>query len=298
MPGCSDRPAAPIDAALARRLIEKQFPRWAGLPIHAVEPGGWDNRSFRLGSDMVVRLPSSGAYAAQVEKEQRWLPCLAPHLPLAIPAPLACGGPGEGYPWRWSVYSWIDGDTLDRRTLSDPLALVRALAAFLRALHRIDPADGPTPGPHNCHRGAPLEYYDEEARAAIAALGDTTDAPAALAVWEAALGSRGRHARVWLHGDLSAANLLLRHGALSAVIDFGCCGVGDPACDLMLAWSFFDASERAAFRAELPLDPETWARGRGWALWKAAITLAAPEHPARAAAALVLAQVLARPDRA
>ena len=281
-----------IDADLVRRLIAAQFPAWAGLPVRKVEPQGSDNRSFRLGSDMVVRLPSSASYSAQVEKEQHWLPVLAEKLPLPIPIPLALGEPGEGYPWRWSIYRWLEGETLGRATVRDPLELARSLAAFLLSLQRIDPMGGPPPGAHNFYRGAPLEVYDGEARDAMARLGGSIDGSRAIQVWEEALGSRWTRAPVWLHGDMSPGNLLVRDGVLAAVIDFGCCAVGDPACDLMLAWSFFDSAERAAFRAELPLDSDTWARGRGWALWKAAITLAAEGDPRREAAGIMLSRVL------
>jgi aminoglycoside phosphotransferase (APT) family kinase protein len=285
-----------IDTELVRRLIAAQFPGWAGIPVRKVEPGGWDNVTVRLGAGMVVRLPSSASYAAQVEKEQQWLPVLAPRLPLPVPTPLALGEPGLGYPWHWSVYTWIEGETLARHRLRDPARLAGALASFLRALQSIDAAGGPPPGDHNFGRGGPLERYDAEARAAIAQLGGSVDTTKALAVWEAALGSRWGGAPVWLHGDVSAANLLLGNGELSAVIDLGCCAVGDPACDLMPAWSFFQPAERATFRAALPLDPQTWARARGWALWKAAITLAAGAGRS-GAAGLVLAQVLSDPDR-
>ena len=282
-----------IDLHLVRRLIAAQFPHWAALPLREVEPGGWDNRSFRLGEDMLVRLPSSESYAAQVEKEQRWLPVLREKLPLPIPTPLALGEPGPGFPRHWSVYGWMEGETLSRHNVEDALELARSLAAFLLSLQRIDATDGPPPGPHNFHRGGPLEHYEAETRDVIARLGDDIDAPAALRVWEEALGSHWPHAPVWLHGDMSPGNLLVRNGELAAVIDFGCCAIGDPACDLMPAWSFFDPAERAAFRAALPLDPATWARGRGWALWKALVTLAQRDAGRRDAATFMLAQVLA-----
>lgn len=282
-----------IDPALVARLIETQFPRWADLPVAAIEPGGWDNRSFRLGDRMVVRLPSAAHYSAQIEKEQRWLPILARELPLPIPVPLALGRPGENYPWHWSVYTWLEGETAARRRPADSLQFAHSLAAFLVALHRIDASAGPAPGDHNFHRGAPLDHYDRETRDAIARLGASIDAAKAVGVWEAALATRRRQPPVWLHGDISPENLLVVDGELSAIIDFGGCGVGDPACDLVMAWSFFGPRERAAFRAELPLDAGTWARGRGWALWKALITLAGPSGGAQSDRAdLTLAQAL------
>ena len=266
--------AEPIDAGLVRRLIRAQFPQWADLRVEPVAFGGWDNRSFRLGERMVARLPSGESYAPQVEKEQHWLPLLAPMLPLAIPVPLAMGQPGEGFAWRWSVYTWLEGETADRSPIGDLRSFAVSLAHFMKALQRIEPTGGPPSGPHNFGRGGPLAVYDVEARRAIALLGDRVDAEAATGAWEAALAAAWHGPPVWLHGDLSPGNLLVRGGALKAVIDFGCCAVGDPACDLALAWTFFDADERAAFRAALAPHRDEWRRGRGWALWKALIVWA------------------------
>jgi aminoglycoside phosphotransferase (APT) family kinase protein len=267
------RPA--IDVALVARLVAEQFPQWAGLPIRPVVLGGWDNRTFHLGERMTVRLPSARRYARQVEKEQRWLPRLAPGLPLPIPAPLAMGAPGQGYPWPWSVYGWLDGETASAATIGDLPRFAANLAGFLSALQRIDATDGPAAGPHSFWRGGPLATYDAETRTAIAALDGRIDARAVTAVWEAALAADWDGPPVWVHGDMAAGNLLVDNGRLSAVIDFGCSCVGDPACDLAVAWTFFDGRAREAFRAALPLDPGTWARGRGWTLWKALIVYAA-----------------------
>ncbi|MES0036801.1 phosphotransferase [Mesorhizobium sp. M0046] len=173
----------PIDAALVRRLIAAQFPEWADLPVEPVEPGGWDNRTFRLGDRMSVRLPSAAAYVAQVEKEHRWLPRLAPHLPLPIPVPLAKGAPGEGYPWPWSVYRWLGGRPAAGELIADLTEFARSLAGFLVALYRIDAVGGPPAGQHNFHRGGRLSVYDAETRAALSALGGRIDKAAAEAVW-------------------------------------------------------------------------------------------------------------------
>lgn len=254
-------------AALVRRLLAAQFPRWAHLPITPVPSAGTDNALYRLGDDMVVRLPRIHWAVGQVDKEQRWLPRLAPLLPLDIPVPLAAGAPGAGYPWRWSVYRWLDGEnaTLDR--LADPGQAAADLAGFVAALQRIDATGGPPPGDHNSWRGVPLARRDAATRAAIAALRGILDTDAATTAWEAALAAPAWGGPpVWLHGDLQAGNLLARDGRLSAVIDFGCLGVGDPACDLLPAWSLFTAETRPVFRAALAVDDATWARGRGWAL--------------------------------
>jgi aminoglycoside phosphotransferase (APT) family kinase protein len=287
-------PDVHVDAPLVARLIAAQFPQWAGLAVTPVEAGGWDNRTFHLGDAMSVRLPSAAAYAAQVEKEQRWLPKLAPHLPLPIPAPLAMGRPSEEFPWHWSVYRWLEGESAKSARFDDRRAFAVELARFLLALQRIDAADGPAPGAHNFFRGGPPSIYDGETRAAIAALGGLIDAAAAAEVWDAALAATWGGAPVWLHGDVEAGNLLVRDGRLSAVIDFGSSGVGDPACDLSIAWTLFDGESRAAFREALGADRAMWARARGWTLWKATITLAQQQSDSPAGAKLrrVIEQVV------
>ncbi len=264
-----------IDADLVSRLITAQFPHWADLPIRPVDAQGRDNRTFRLGEHMAVRLPSAGPYAAQVEKEQAWLPRLAPRLPLPIPMPLALGAPGETYPWPWSVYRWLEGETASAAAIADLPHFAEDLVAFLLALQQIEAAEGPAAGAHSFWRGGPLATYAAETRQAIAALGHRIDGAGATRVWEGALAAEWRGPPVWFHGDIAAGNLLTREGRLAAVIDFGCCGVGDPACDLAIAWTFFEGESRAAFRAALSLDDGAWRRARGWALWKALITLAA-----------------------
>jgi len=262
-----------IDAALVTRLIARQFPRWTHLSVRPVDAGGWDNRTFRLGDEMSVRLPSAAAYAAQVDKEQVWLPRLAPQLPLAIPRPLARGAPDLGYPWPWSVYEWIAGECATREGIADLGAFAIDLGTFIAALQRSDTTGAPAPGTHNFWRGGPLAVYDEETRNAIDALGDRVDRSTARRAWDAALAAAWRGKPVWVHGDVATGNLLVRDGRLAAVIDFGCAAVGDPACDTVIAWTFLSGASRRAFRSTLGVDAATWARGRGWALWKALITL-------------------------
>lgn len=265
-----------INASLVERLIATQFPQWADLAIMPVEFDGWDNRTFRLGEDMAVRLPSAEWYVAQVEKEQRWLPKLAPHLPLPIPVPLAMGIPADGYPWHWSVYQWLEGEIATVARINDKDQFAIMLAQFLGALQQIDPTGGPPPGWHNFFRGGPLKTYDAQTRDAISTLHGRIDTDTVTEVWDAALDADWHGTPVWFHGDVSAGNLLVRNGSLIAVIDFGCSGVGDPSCDLAIAWTLFSGESRETFRAALPLDSATWARGRGWTLWKGLITFA--EH--------------------
>lgn len=267
-----------IDTDLVRRLVATQFPQWAHLPIKPVQFGGWDNKTFHLGHDMSVRLPSAEGYAGQVEKEHRWLPVLAPHLPLPIPVPLAMGAPGEGYPWHWSIYKWLEGDPASLEKITDLRRFAIDLANFLTALQRIDPTGGPPAGPHSFYRGGPLTVYDAETHQAIEALEGHIDTHAATEVWQTALDATWHGPPVWVHGDVAVGNLLVKDGRLSAVIDFGCSAVGDPACDLVIAWTFLSGESREAFYAGVPVDGAAWARGRGWALWKALITLAYYMH--------------------
>ncbi|HEU0304474.1 MAG TPA: aminoglycoside phosphotransferase family protein [Gaiellaceae bacterium] len=265
---------AAITPELVSRLVAAQFPEWAGLPVAPVELDGWDNTTFRLGEKLSVRLPSADSYVAQVEKEHRWLPVLAPQVPLPIPQPVAKGRPGPGFPRPWSVYRWLPGEPATGGRVDDLERFAVDLAGFLAALYAVDPAGGPAAGKHSFHRGAPPAVYDEQARESITALAGEIDADAATEAWEAALAATWQGPPVWVHGDVTGSNLLVERGRLGAVIDFGCSAVGDPSCDTTIAWTFFSGSSRDAFRELLPVDEATWARGRGWALWKAMLTLA------------------------
>jgi aminoglycoside phosphotransferase (APT) family kinase protein len=263
-----------ITADLAAGLVGEQFPAWADLPIAPVSFNGWDNTTFRLGSELSVRLPNGEGYAAAVAKEHRWLPVLAPELPLPIPQAVALGRPGCGYPWPWSINRWLEGEPASLARIDDLNAFAADLGDFLTALGAIDPVDGPPPGPHSAHRGGPVAYFDdEEIPAAIELVADRVDVDTVRDAWRAALSSSWERPPVWVHGDVAGANLLVIDGALSAVIDFGCSAVGDPACDLVMAWTFFDGDSSERFRHHLSLDEATWARGRGWALWKALVTI-------------------------
>ena len=264
---------ADITPDLVSRLLADQFPQWAGLPVRPVEADGVDNTSFRLGQTMSVRLPSADAYVEQVDKEHRWLPVLAGQLPLPIPEPLAKGVPGNGFPRPWSVYRWIDGDPATAEGVADMPGFAADLADFLVALYQIDPAGGPGPGTHNFFRGGPVAVYDGETQDALAALQGQIDTALAAEVWRTALRASWQGPPVWFHGDAQPGNLLVRDGKLSAVIDFGTSGVGDPACDTTIAWTFLSGESSRVFTERLPFDEATWARGRGWAIWKAMIVL-------------------------
>jgi aminoglycoside phosphotransferase (APT) family kinase protein len=258
-----------ITADVAARLVAGQFPQWASLPVVPVKLNGWDNVTFRLGDELSIRLPSADRYVAQVGKEHHWLPVLAPRLPLPIPEPVAMGRPSDEFPRPWSVYRWIAGEPASADQVTDPTGFACSLAGFLTALRAIDASDGPPAGAHNFFRGGPLATYDEQTRQLIRLTADDIDAGAATTVWDAALASTWEQAPVWVHGDVTGSNLLIADGALRAVIDFGGMAVGDPACDLGMEWTFFTGDSTAVFRRGLHLDEATWARGRGWALWKA-----------------------------
>ncbi|MFI9456384.1 aminoglycoside phosphotransferase family protein [Amycolatopsis sp. NPDC052450] len=263
-----------VEVAQVRGLVAEQFPWWAGLPIRAVAESGWDNVTFRLGEEMVARLPSAAEYALAVDKEQRWLPSLAPRLPLPIPVPLAKGRPGAGYPFPWSVYRWLDGEPASASRISDPVRFGLDLAGFLAALRKVDAADGPQPGKHNWFRGATLRTYDAQAERALTALDGDIDVGLAREIWQTALDAPWDGVDFWFHGDVAPGNLLLDGGELAAVIDFGTCGVGDPSCDTAIAWTLLSTDGRQAFRDRLSVDDAAWARGRGWALWKTLVACA------------------------
>ena len=253
-----------VDAALVATLIAAQFPQWANLPVVQLPSAGTDHAMYRLSDDMVVRLPRMPGVARQVDTEQRWLPHLAPHLPLQVPVLLGRGVPGQGFPMQWSVYDWLDGENAFDRPIVDMRDAAIVLGGFVAALRRVDVTGGP-----QSFRGGPVSASGYDVRAPIRDLGadGTIDGEAATAAWEQVLalpqwaGEPG-----WLHGDLMPGNLLTRHGRLTGIIDFGVLGIGDPACDLIPAWYLFGGDTRELFRTAADVDDITWARGRGWAL--------------------------------
>lgn len=259
------------DVLLVRRLLTSQFPQWADLAIKPVRSTGTDKAIFRLGNDMSVRLPRIDWALDQVDKEHEWMPRIAPHLPLSIPTPLAKGKPDQGYPYNWSVYRWLEGENATIDQIVDPCQTATELAQFITALQQIDTTGGPLAAEHNL-RGVPLKTRDQVTRESIANLKGMIDTNVALAVWEETLQApEWSNKPVWFHGDLLIGNVLFNRGRLSAVIDFGGLGIGDPACDLMIAWSLFSGESRDVFREKLNFDDATWARGRGQALSQAVI---------------------------
>ncbi|GGH23554.1 aminoglycoside phosphotransferase family protein [Paenibacillus segetis] len=261
-----------INKELVQQLIDQQFPQWSGLLISPVEKSGHDNRTFHLGDKRTVRLPSGPEYAPQVVKELAWLPKLQPFLSLPISTPLAKGESTKDYPFPWSINLWIEGDTVNYNRVTDLNQLAVDLAALLKELQSIDTSGGPVAGEHNFYRGGLLSVYHHETQTALEELKSELPTDKINDIWSLALESKWQSTPVWVHGDIAPGNLLVKNGKLCGVIDFGILGMGDPACDYAMAWTFFDQDSRRTFYNSLGCDEDTWNRARGWALWKALIT--------------------------
>lgn len=258
-----------IDQSLVRLLLKEQFPQWADLPISPVKSAGTDNAIYRLGEDKCVRLPRVPSAAKEVEKEQLWLPVFASTLPLVIPVPIGNGATNSNYPFKWSVFTWIEGRDATIELITDQRQAATALAEFILTLQTINTTNAPL-----SRRGVPLAAQDQEVRQAINSLIGKIDTQAVITLWNNSLQVPNWDKNpVWSHGDLLPSNLLIQNGRLTAVIDFGLMGIGDPACDLIPAWSVFSVSGRQVFRSALGVDEATWLRGRGWALSVALIIL-------------------------
>lgn len=256
---------------LVRLLLQAQFPQWADLPIRRVASAGTMNFIYRLGDTMLVRLLRKASLLDQISKEYEWLPRLAPHLPLTVPKQLARGRPDQGYPFDWAVYEWLEGDNSAETPPHDLTQAALDLAQFLIALRQIDPSGAPLAEDVTV-RGMPLSLRDAQTRSAISAMEGMIDTKVATMIWETALAqSEPTEPTVWLHGDLLCGNVLVQDGRISAVIDFSKLCVGDPTCDLMIAWSLLDHNSRAIFRSALDVDSATWLRGMGHALSQAVV---------------------------
>lgn len=251
-----------INTSLVRQLLANQFKDWANLPLQVIRPEGTDNAMYKLGDDKVVRLPRTKGSAVSLEKERLLLPELAHHLPIAIPAIYRQGIPEADYPCPWLICEWLEGKTpIDENMLDHHQAAID-LGNFVSAMHKINLSNGP-----KCRRGQPISARDQETREGIASLRNMYDVSLLTDLWESVLEEpEWSEAPVWIHGDLHAGNLLAKDGRVMAVIDFGLAGVGDPACDIMVAWTFLTAETRNVFRSIVQPDDATWARGRGWAL--------------------------------
>jgi len=261
-----------FDEVLVRDLLAEQFPDWSTLPLRRIEPSGTDNAIFRLGDELSVRLPRRAGPSEPGSKELEWLPRLAPLLPVEIPVPVAQGRPSDAYPWFWEIHTWIEGETLPVEEI-DAIQAARDLAALVRALQQIETDGGEPVG-----RGEPLAGRDSAFRRWLEHFdGD----PRVTTEWERALAAPPWDGPpVWHHGDLDCRNWLVRESRVGAVIDWGSMGVGDPACDVMVAWKLHSAAARDAFRDALPTDDATWQRARGWAVSQAvgALSYYTPEN--------------------
>ncbi|KQX07506.1 MULTISPECIES: aminoglycoside phosphotransferase family protein [unclassified Leifsonia] len=261
----------PVDADLVRRLLAEQYPAWASLPVSPLATGTV-NAMFRLSDDKVVRLPFLERAAADILFEQRWLPVLGTALPVRLPRVLAVGAASLDYPCPWLVLDWLPGHTPMPGMLGPGLAdsLVGDLAGLLAALRRIDTADAP-PG----YRSGTFHGLDDAVRSSVAAVDDLVDAAPLISLWDDSLAAAPwSEPAVWTHGDLLSGNLLVDDGRLIGVLDLACAGVGDPACDLLAAWSILPPDARSRLRVVLDVDDDTWRRGRGWAIAQASIALA------------------------
>jgi aminoglycoside phosphotransferase (APT) family kinase protein len=281
---------AAIDQGLVRRLVASQFPAWAALPVSHASSAGTDNAMFRLGDDMAVRLPRVEWAAGSVEHEQRWLPVVGPRLPVATPEPLAMGEPGEGYPWRWSVYTWLEGVNPGEDDVTEQLVL--DIAGCLNVLHALDEPGGPAN-----HRGLTFDKRDGVTRESIAQLHGMVDTDAVTALWDEAFGlPTCEPPGTWIHADIAPGNLLVRGGRLCGLIDFAGVSRGDPAVDVCVAWNLLPRRLRPVFREALEIDDDTWLRSRAWALSQACLQLPYykdTNKPLAAQARRVIAEVLA-----
>ncbi len=264
-----------ITVNLASMLIAKQFPEFAHLKIESVTQQGHDNRTYRLGKDMLIRMPTAESYALKVPKEQKLLPKIAPYLSVHIPVPIKMGEPSQDYPYPFSIYKWLEGTSINLLKLDKKIfeQLAFDLANFLKELQSINHIEGPIPGQHNWWRGDHVSVYDKGAREQISKLINTIDANKAINLWEKACQTRWDNPPVWIHGDFAIGNMLIHNHKLSAIIDFGGMAIGDPACDLVIAWTFLSGKSREIFIQEMALDDNTWLRARAWALWKATYEL-------------------------
>ena len=260
---------------LAGKLIADQFPEYANLPIISVEKQGHDNRTFKLGDTMLIRMPTEESYALKVPKEQELLPRLKSYFTIPIPEPIKMGYPSSDYPFHFSIYKWLEGSsantlTMDNKNLE---SIAFHLATFLKELQNIRDLEGPAPGQHNWWRGDHVSVYDEGARKQMSELTNVINSNKAINLWGQACKTRWNTNPVWIHGDFASGNIIIQNGRLAGVIDFGGMGVGDPACDLVIHWTFLKGKSREIFKNVMALDSDTWLRAKAWALWKATYEL-------------------------
>lgn len=259
-----------IDSTLVHTLLQHQCPQWAHLPLLVIPSSGTDHALFRLGDDFIVRLPRIDWAAAPIDKEYDWLPQIATYLTTPIFTPIFKGSPNAIYPWSWLIAKWHKGHNPKAERADEYGRLAEDLAHFLNQFHAIPLTSGPP-----SRRGTPLTDLNEETQSAIHLLDGEINIPAITDLWQQLMNTPPwPQASVWVHGDFLPGNILIQNNRLSAVIDFSDLGIGDPACDLVIAWSLLNVTSRSVFRNHLTyMDDHTWMRGKGWALSVALIML-------------------------
>lgn len=264
-----------ININIAQRLIYEQFPEYKNLIIKEVEEQGHDNRTYRLGNDLLIRLPTDSHYALKVPKEQELLPQLGKYLSINIPTPVKMGKPSKSFPYPFSIYKWLDGKSINLLNLNTQELCVLAydLAQFLKELQKINLVSGPKPGQHNWWRGDHISIYSKNAESQIKMLSDFIDTSKALNLLKEACATKWEKDPVWIHGDFAIGNMLAQNNKLAGIIDFGGMAIGDPACDLVIAWTYLSDDARILFINEMDMDDQTWLRSKAWALWKATFEL-------------------------
>lgn len=265
-----------INEIIAQQLITEQFPEFKNFEIKSIKTQGHDNRTFRLGNDLLIRLPNAQRYASSIEKEQIWLPQFAPHIATMIPKPINLGQPTSYYPFSWSIYQWIEGESANN-LMQDNLDLpiiAEQLAQFLTELAAINTKNGSHPGPENFYRGGRLRIYYKQTQAALQKLSSSIDVAAYEQLWHQAVQNGWLCDPVWIHGSMNPSNIIIEDKQLKSVIDFSRIAVGEPSCDLVMAWTFFDETSKQIFKENLNYKENIWENGRAWALWKSLITLA------------------------
>ncbi|POF30024.1 aminoglycoside phosphotransferase family protein [Roseibium marinum] len=268
-----------IDEHTVAQLIHQQFPHLSRLPIAQVKKQGWDNRTFKLGDALSVRLPSNASYADAVRKEADVLMTLAKHLRVEVPEVVAVGAPSEEFPLPWSIRRWVEGDTLENTQGVEQDAFAISLGNTLADLRAIKTSRGPYAGRHSFFRGCHPSVYGDEVQKSLEILESKVDAARCLDIWQRCITSAWKDKPVWFHGDVAVGNIIVENSTVKALIDFGTCGIGDPACDFAMAWTYFDVESRGIFRSACAIDGDTWQRARGWALWKALVCLSGLSNP-------------------
>ncbi len=262
-----------ISIELVKELIDSQFPEYSQYELTEVDFQGVDNRTFRIGNKYLARLPSAKCYEGQVLKEQKFLPLLKIHLSYNIPTFVKIGKPSKNYPFNWSIYEWIEGKSLNLvdQEIQTPVFkkdLAIELANFLNELHKIPIESGVNSGKHNFYRGSHPRVYEKNFFEDLEELKHIFNIEKLKKIWQENIKPSYKETPVWVHGDIAIGNLLIQKSKLHAILDFGCMAIGDPACDLVIYWNYFDFQSAKIFKSTLNLSEDVWQRAKCWHLWK------------------------------